>query len=116
MSRVGLNARLSGAWHYIIGADAKLADRVNSRLAYPFPRPVDLFLSPHKRPVSLDTTIPAQLVCYTPSNQKVCVPGNLDDVCQSWDMLKNVGEKAAQVANGSGSWRLEAARDGRMWM
>jgi hypothetical protein len=31
-------------------------------------------------------------------------------------MLKNVGEKAAQVANGSGSWRLEAARDGRMWM
>ena len=35
-------------------------------------------------------------------------------------MLKNVdpgvGENAAQVANGNGSWRLEAARDGRMWM
>ena len=37
MSRVGVNARLSGACYYIIGADAKLADRVNSsRLAYPF--------------------------------------------------------------------------------
>lgn len=107
MSRVGLNACLSGAWHYIIGADTKQPDRVNNRLTYPFLRPVDLLLSLiNDQFLSILQSLRNVLHTLEPKS----VPGNVN-VCQSWHMLKNVdlavGEKAAQVANGSGSWRLE---------
>ena len=70
--------------------------------------------------LSILTTIPPCATWYSDTLEPKSVPGNLD-VCQSGDMLKKnvgpaVGGKAAQVTNGSGSWRLEAARDGRMWM
>lgn len=120
MSRVGVNARLSGACYYIIGADAKLADRVNSsRLAYPFFEACRSFFFPSETTSCSRYNNPS-LRNLVHTLEPKSVLGNLD-VCQSWDMLKKnvgpaVGGKDAQVANGSGSWRLEAARDGRMWM